>query len=70
MKGINFMEIVDMSRYLICPYTNKMFFIHTASSEAWAYCPNCKRRHNFSRRNKAMGGMEYGKENNAWVETW
>ena len=63
-------ENKDFTRYLICPYTDRMFLIPITETDVWAYCPVCERMHNFSKRNKAMGGMEYGKKNNAWVETW
>ena len=60
----------DQTRYLICPFSNKMFLIHTTSKDAQAYCPECKGVHGFQKKNKAMGGMENGIKNNAWVESW
>lgn len=62
--------VKDYTRYLICPFTDKMFLIHTTSHDAQAYCPECKGVHGFQKRNKAMNGMELGKKNNAWVESW
>lgn len=60
----------DRSRYLICPFTNKMFLLHMKKDDLEVLCPECNRPHGFQKRNKAMGGMEYGVKENAWVESW
>ena len=69
-KSIKETGIKDYSRYLICPYSDKMFLTHVASNEYKAYCPVCEKYHGFQRRNKAMNGIENGKINNAWIESW
>ena len=60
----------DISRYLICPFSNEMFLIHTKVNDKDAFCPKCNIPHGFQKKNKAMGGMESGIRDNAWVESW
>ena len=60
----------NYTRYLICPYYDKLLLVETYSIDTSAYCQFCKKSHGFSKMNKAMGGMEYGKLNNSWVESW
>lgn len=60
----------DATRYLICPFTDNMYLIHATLKDTQAYCPACKSTHGFQKRNKAMNGMELGKKENAWVESW